>query len=184
MVFNKKKQAKVRVSLWICLLCTFFTIIRVDAAEEDEHERGNLRINSHVISDTREGVKHHASIGFEEASFLFLENMTEMEASRVQTHHKRLEQTRMTVFTTDVVADRLDTSEIVTMLFQDTEEVNEGRLFEETYTLYFEVPIWLWAIIGIVSTTVLGSIGVLVGQKISQLILKNQILTKEGEVND
>ena len=178
MVFDKKKKAKMRVALCICLLNIFLSSISVDASEEDEHERGNLRINSHVISDTREEITHHTSIGFEVVPFLFLENMAEMEASRVQVHHTHLENARTIVFMTDVLADRLNTSEIVAMLFQETEEVSGVRQLETTYTLYFEISIWLWVIIGIISTTVLGYVGFLVGKKASNLIHKERNFKK------
>jgi hypothetical protein len=77
---------------------------------------------------------------------------------------------------------RLNTIEIVAMLFQETAELSEVRQFEMTYTLYFELSVWLWTIIGIISTILLGYMGILIGQKVSPLIHKNQTLNKEGEV--
>ncbi|MCL1989538.1 MAG: hypothetical protein FWG67_01485 [Defluviitaleaceae bacterium] len=182
MPVNRKKKAKVFLVCVLCLINLLISSITVDAIEEDEHERGNLRINSHVISDTREEIIQHASIGFEVAPFLFLDQMTEMEALRVQTHQVRLDHARRIVFTTDHVDDRLNTSDIVAMLFQETEELSGTRQFETTYALYFEMPIWLWVIASIVLAILLGYIGMLVGQKVSHLIHKHEILAKEGDV--
>jgi hypothetical protein len=180
---NLKTQKKEKLIVIIMMLLTVLNTVVVYASfEEEEIERGEMRINSNVITDTRAQIVQHSSIGFEVAPFLFLANMSEMEYIRVQTHQSRLKFARNLVFTTDDhVADRLDTSEVVSMLFQETRDQTDARQGEATYTLYVEIPAWLWVIIGGVSVLSLSYIGIIIGRKISHLIHKNEII-KEGEL--
>ena len=144
-------------------------------AQEDEprDEPGQLHINTHAITDTTEiGASQLRSIGYELVPDLFLEASQAQEAMRREALNLQLEAVQEQVFLNESPDMRLNTDEVVSLLFDEAEyRINFGG-GSNVLTLPLNIHTWLWVIIGI-SLTVGGiALGVFIGKRIQHLIYR------------
>ena len=174
-----KKYVLSAILLMLILVLAFPLI--ANASDEDEEEPGSLTINTQVITDTQMEITVQRSIGFELMPFLFLEDEREMERRHIVYQAHRLDEARNMAFIVPSVEARLDTSEVISSLFIDLEDrvtTHVGQV-STGYQLVFEMPTWLWVIIGIGSAGLLGCVGIVIGRKVSHLIHRE----KEAEID-
>lgn len=143
-----------------------------------EHESGELRINNETIQDGQI-VEHDQfrPILHEVAPFLFLEDLTAIEAQRVAQNAEFITTVHERAFLDEVPDIGFDTSEIVSRLFLD-EEAFEDRLGSlGSPERYFHIPPWVIAIGIVTATAFLAYVAVILGQKLGHMIYTK----KEGE---
>ena len=143
--------------------------------QNNEHEAGQLLINQSAIQSGQIDRTNFGSIGHEVAPFLFLNDMTAVEAQRIRQSTELLESTREQVFLTEVQDIGFNPNEFVAMLFYDAEGRIQVPVVTTTPVAYFQIPIWALIVGGITAFTVLVTLAVVLGQKMAGVIHKNKV---------
>ena len=175
-----KKKSAICLLIVICLQTAFV----VHGADEETEERdpGQMRINSDVISDTRQEIDQQSFIGFDVSPRLFLEDKREMEVTLTSSIQSQIDDARRIAFLTEHVSDRLDTSEVMETLFLEAEErTGRQQMNPIDRSIMTYIPTWLWVVIGLVGVGLLGYLGVLMGPLAARFIYKEK--EREAEVN-
>lgn len=164
------------------------TLVLADVYEEDDdlegRESGELLINSQTIHDGQV-VQHDQfrPIRYEIAPFLFLDEMMEVEAQRVEQNAEFRITIHERAFLEAAPDTSFDTSEIVERLFVDEDVFENGRSVAGNqvrynyYSGYFSIPAWVVVIGIMVVTGFLIYVAVILGRRLGNLIHGS----KEGE---
>ena len=181
-MLSKTNQNKIAICLLLIALLQGPLTAYAEGEETEAEGRapGQMRINSEVISDTREEVEHQSFIGFTIAPHLFLEEQREKEIAHASSIRAFVNDTRAQAFLTENVSDKFDTTIVTSSLFLEVEERTGTHLAPmATISIMPFIPTWLWIIIGITGAALLGYVGILIGIKVAHLIYRE----KEGELN-
>jgi len=153
-----------------------------DDEESVENEPGQLIINPQSIQGGQSGARTQSQvgvIGHELAPFLFLDDMTEVEALRIEQNELFLREANESLFLQEIPLASSSTREFVSELFLNEESFTHRSIASFTPNHYFHIPPWI-AVIGVVSGIgILTCLAVILGQKLGHMIHKK----KEEEVN-